>query len=242
MIARKKFVTFGSIGALAASFVAATILAQDNQLQPRTYEVAKPVIGASPMAGIQTADRQLAACLIVDNQGEIALGKLAEQRAKDKDVKEFGEKMVKDHTDFMQQLEKFAGTGGERANSRIDIRTSGAEAATQTSPQGTTDRAPAGTIAQPMGSQPLDFVALKQQIGQKCLDMEKHVLEEKEGSQFDKCYIGGQIGAHMHVLATLEVVRNHASPELAVVLDKGIETTKAHLDHAQKIAKTLDQQ
>lgn len=243
MIARKKKIaTFGLLGSLGASLVAATILAQDNQLQPRTFEVAKPVIGASPMAGIQTADRQLAACLIVDNQGEIALGKLAEQRAKDQEVKQFGEKMVKDHSDFMQQLEKFVGTGGERANVRPDNRMPGAEAATQTSPQGTTDRALPGTSAQPMGSQSLDFVALKQQIGQKCLEMEKHALEEKEGSQFDKCYIGGQIGAHMHVLATLEVVRNQASPELAAVLDKGIETTKTHLDHAEKIAKALDQQ
>ena len=80
---------------------------------------------------------------------------------------------------------------------------------------------------------------MKQQIGQKLLNMQRKELEEKDGSQFDKRYIGAQIGAHMQVLATLEVARQYASPELASLLDKGIETTKMHLDDARKIAETL---
>jgi hypothetical protein len=46
----------------------------------------------------------------------------------------------------------------------------------------------------------------------------------------------------MHVLATLEVFRNQASPDLASVLDKGIETTKSHLEMAQKIAQSLEKE
>ena len=91
-----------------------------------------------------------------------------------------------------------------------------------------------------MGTQPLNFVALTREIGQKCLDLVQSDLKEKEGAQFDKCYIGGQIGMHMHVLAELEVFRNQASPELASVLDKGIETTKGHLEQAKTIAQALE--
>ena len=86
----------------------------------------------------------------------------------------------------------------------------------------------------------VNFVAIHEQIGKKCLELFEADLKQKDGTQFDKCYIGQQIGAHMHVLAELEVIRSHVSPELAAVLDKGIETTKSHLEHAQKIAKALE--
>ncbi|HEY2883050.1 MAG TPA: DUF4142 domain-containing protein [Pirellulales bacterium] len=242
--------------ALAAGFLAAvatTMVAQERQPIPgrtdnpqiptRTdprYEVNKPVINDT--ARSSPADSQLASCLIVANEGEIALGKLAESRAKDKDVKQFAEQMVKDHTDFMQQLEKFAGphAGSSTASTAATTGRPNNNSAIPT--PGATDRPVAGATTQPMGSQELNFVQLKQQIGQKLLEMQKKDLEEKEGSQFDKCYIGGQIGAHMEVLATLEVVRNHASPEFVALLDKGIETTKTHLDHAQKIAKAWERQ
>jgi putative membrane protein len=179
--------------------------AQQSQTQMgQRYQTNKPVVGNEATS----ADFEIASCLIVDNQGEIALGKLAQDHAKDNDVKEFGERMVKDHTDFLQKLEKFAANDNRSSSS----------------------------------GQKLNFVQMKQQVGQKLLDMQRKELDEKQGSQFDKCYIGSQIGAHMEVLATLEVARDHVSSDLASLLDKGIETTKMHLDDAQKIAKALDRQ
>ena len=65
-------------------------------------------------------------------------------------------------------------------------------------------------------------------------------LKQKDGSQFDKCYVAQQIGGHVHLLAELEVLRSHVSPELASVLDKGIETAKSHLEEAQKLGKSLE--
>ena len=206
------------VAGLLAGAMATALIAQENQnqrfpgQQPQAqqqgqmgqrFEVNKPVLGNEA----NSADSQIAGCLIVDNQGEIALGKLAESRANDKDVKDFGERMVKDHTDFMQKLEKFASSN-------------------------------AGSTV----GQGLNFVQMKQQIGQKLLELQQRDLDEKQGSQFDKCYIGGQIGAHMQVLATLEVARQHVSPELASLLDQGAETTKMHLDAAQKIAKSLERE
>ena len=91
--------------------------AMPNQGQMgQRLQVNKPVIGNES----NTADSEIVSCLIVDNQGEITLGKLAQDRAKDKDVKEFGEKMVKDHTEFMQKLEKFASANVAGAQSAKD--------------------------------------------------------------------------------------------------------------------------
>ena len=91
-----------------------------------------------------------------------------------------------------------------------------------------------------MNGQVVDFVTLKQKINKRCLDMVRQNLEKKEGSQFDKCYVAQQIGAHMHMLATLEVVRDQASPDLRDVLDKATKTTKSHLEHAQELAKSFE--
>ena len=94
---------------------------------------------------------------------------------------------------------------------------------------------------QQQSAQGTDFVAIKRQIDQHLLDLVRKDLEDKQGTQFDKCYIGSQIGEHMQMLAALEVLRNHVSSDLASVIDNGIQTTKTHLERAQKLAKELDQ-
>lgn len=55
-------------------------------------------------------DRQLAACLLTKNKGEVELGKFASERAKDRDVKEFAEQMVKDHSRVVDKLEQIVGS------------------------------------------------------------------------------------------------------------------------------------
>jgi predicted outer membrane protein len=216
-------VTVFALAVGTAMGLAATLVGQDQQhLQRR--EANKPVL-YEPWQHANY-DAQLAQCLSGDNQGEITLGKLAEQRAKDKDVKQFAEKMVRDHEQFGQQLEKFA-REGERSTARTDNR----------QPTGATTATATG---QPMEGRGLDLFAIHDQVGKKFLEMVESDLKQKDGSQFDKCYIGQQIGGHMHMIAEMEVLRSHVSPELAAVIDKGVETAKSHLEEAQKLAKSLE--
>ncbi len=110
--------------------LAATLVGQEPR--PERYQANKPVINEPWQSG--NVDGRLAQCILGDNQGEITLGKLAEERAKDKDVKQFAEKMVRDHEQFGQQLDKFA-REGDRPIARTDIRNPvGGPAATTTSP------------------------------------------------------------------------------------------------------------
>ncbi|MBL8829098.1 MAG: DUF4142 domain-containing protein [Planctomycetaceae bacterium] len=85
----------------------------------------------------------------------------------------------------------------------------------------------------------IDPLTLKKELAAQCLNSARTELEQKQGTEFDMCYIGMQIGAHMHALDTMTVFRNHASPELARTLDEGIKTVRHHLDEAKKIAKDL---
>jgi len=77
-------------------------------------------------------------------------------------------------------------------------------------------------------------------LGQQCLASAKELLNEKEGAEFDKCYMGQQLFAHMQMLDTLKVFKGHASGEFAELIQGGIETTEDHLMHAENIMKKLD--
>jgi putative membrane protein len=55
-------------------------------------------------------ERQLAACLLTKNKGEVELGKFAAERAKDREVKQFAEQMIKDHSNVVEKLEQIVGS------------------------------------------------------------------------------------------------------------------------------------
>jgi hypothetical protein len=70
--------------------------------------------------------------------------------------------------------------------------------------------------------------------------MTKEILNEKQGAEFDKCYIGGAISSHVHTLAKLEAAQNHVSPEFQQVIRQGQQTSEQHLKHARTLAQQLE--
>jgi predicted outer membrane protein len=82
-----------------------------------------------------------------------------------------------------------------------------------------------------------DIVSLKHELGEKCLASTKDMLKEKEGAEFDKCYMGQQLMAHMQMLDTLKVFKRHADGQFADLIQNGIGTTEDHLRHAKKLVK-----
>jgi predicted outer membrane protein len=221
-----KWMTATFAGLLMASAVIAEeprqpAYGEGRQLNPAQPTTEPRTTGAQQMTG-SNHDALLAGCLIVDNEGEIALGKLAEERAKDNDVKNFAKQMVEQHTQFLQKLQQFAGResrGGAAASAGEVNPPTGATAATP--------------IAGQHGG--LNLVDLKQKIGQRKLQLIRGDLEKKNGADFDRCYVGQQIGAHIEVLAALETFKDIASPELRKTLEEGISTTEAHLKQAKQL-------
>lgn len=185
-----------------------------NQAQPR--QGGQPA-GQRAAGSTQTnlADTQIAGWLLVDNHGEVALARLAQQKAHSDDVKQFATKMVEDHTKFIDKLQPFA---SEQARA------------------GQTQKQAAAQPARPGAG--LDIVELKQRLGQKCLESARAELDSKEGAKFDHCYAGHQAMMHMMMLDTLEVFRNFASPELRPILEEGIRTTEEHLKEAKELAES----
>jgi predicted outer membrane protein len=210
---------------------------QPGQAQPRRGNAAAGQQGqryVSRRVGNETnnrqasqLDRELASWLTVDNRGEIALAQLAKEQASNSDVREFAETMIDEHSQMVEQLQRFTGNsrGGARGRSRL-----------QAEEQNPND----GRAMRPASGQ-LNIVRLKQQLGQQCVSSAKEELGQKEGDEFDKCYIGMQIAMHMQMLDTLKVFSHYASEELDQLIEEAEGTTEEHLDHAKQLIKQLEQ-
>ncbi len=84
------------------------------------------------------------------------------------------------------------------------------------------------------------LIAIDRQIAEKCGQMTRAKLEDASEKEFDKCFIGSQIGAHMQMLAGLEVISDQASGELQQIAQDAKSTVKQHLEHAEKLMKELE--
>jgi len=210
--------------------------------------------------GDMNLDRHIAQVLLIDNENEVALAKLAQKEAQSKDVKAFAEHMVKDHDEFIAQLQKFAGrqdnatrdqgrtsttTTGTTGNQSEQSRTNqgqGAESGRTTSTQGGTTGTTVQTGTTDAGhmAQGDRFLQIKREIGQRCLASAQRELEQKKGEEFDHVYMGLQVFQHQQMIDELAVFRNHASQNLASVLKQGEETSERHLDEAKKLVKQTE--
>jgi len=194
-------------------------------------------------------DAQLASCLIVDNQNEIALSQFALPRLQSEEAKRFAQMMIDDHQKMLTTLQKFSG-GGQAGRDQSQNANPGHDASHQASQPGViggvaqADR-PSGNVtttykldASAGQSGGLNLANLKQELGAQCLQSKRRELEQKQGAEFDMCFIGMQIGDHMMVLDELQVFQNHASPEFRSKLAEAQQTVQHHLDQAKQIAKS----
>jgi predicted outer membrane protein len=83
-------------------------------------------------------------------------------------------------------------------------------------------------------------ITVKREIGKQLLSMVEQKLGEKKGEDFDRCFMAGQVAAHMDMLATLEVARGKVSPEFKPVLDSAFKTVQSHLSHAESLVAQLE--
>ncbi len=185
-------------------------------------------------------DSHTAACLILDNQNEVLAAQLAEQKSENKDVQAFAKMMQKDHQKFIAALEKF---GGKELASRLKSDAKTAAEPDKGKPVTVVARKPiADEEAKPSvaGLPAEKMLMIKQEIADECLATMRKDLEAKSGFEFDACYVGLQIAAHMHMIDSLKVLARHTSDDLKPVLEQGRETAQMHLEAAKKLMHGLD--
>ena len=217
----------------------------------------------------QEVERYLASCLTLKNQGEIELSQFAQQRAQNPQVKQFAQQLVQDHQKFVQKLQQVPGVeiGNSRtlgaseqydANRQTNDTTRlpgspGANQANQRDARPGLNDAPANNRLNQDANQSLtadravdqggalkELLAIDKQITERCNQMVREELEAKTGPEFDMCFVGTQIGGHIHMLAALEVIEQQAQGELRQIAQEARPKVQQHLEHAKQLAKQLE--
>jgi putative membrane protein len=194
----------------------------------------------------QSNEQALASCVAIENQTEVAIAQFAENKAKDKDVKEFAKMLVEEHQAFLKKLQRFApeaaadGYLDQTASNDSQVQPAGG--ANQQRPAATAQQRQGQVIQQTAAETGagLDITQLHREIAQQCLTDAKKGLSEKEGRKFDTCFIGHQIACHEMMKTKLTVFQRHASGEFAELLNEGLQATEKHLKKAEKIMSQLD--
>jgi predicted outer membrane protein len=185
----------------------------------------------------QTIDGQLAACLVLGNEAEVALSRFADKRASSEQVKKFAQQMIEAHTKAAQQLRQFApqDVSLQLSSSSSDPAARSGQARNETSataPGSAAGGAPEANIGRKM-------LTIEREAKQECLELAQKELGEKRGSEFDQCFVGQQIGGHLQMIAALTVFERHVSPDLQRVISEQKKTAEQHLEHAKQIARDL---
>jgi predicted outer membrane protein len=214
-------------------------------------------------------DRDIVAWISADNDAEIQFSQMAQQKSSNEQVKQFAQQMVEEHGQLAQKLQQAAGTeqdaqagtdvgrkirlGVNRkreeqeseqpqpADAQQEQQREGAENADQAQ-VAANDQAQQRTARRlRMAERHRGLTAFHAEIVQECLQQKQQMLGEKQGAEFDKCFMQAQIGAHVGAIATLQVAQKHAqSSELKQALQEAEQTTKQHLDHAVALFEQLD--
>jgi len=239
-----------------------------QQIQNQTFERA----GANrPMAG-HNLDHFLVRVLIKANKDEIEMGKLAEQRSNNVDVKQLATQMVQDHTRFLNQLEQFHGAGGINAQTGDQQQTQRGAAFRGITPdrqnqqpqqqqvqpgqQQPQNAQQPGNINQPgdsgqqgvAGQQGMrrermmgehgpagQFAKIMEEVDRNMQQVLMRELSSKQGADFDRCYLTGQMFGHVWVAEALKTFEQHASPQLKPILQEGLQATEQHLTHIKSL-------
>jgi predicted outer membrane protein len=80
----------------------------------------------------------------------------------------------------------------------------------------------------------------KREIDGHLVALIEQKLGQEKGQQFDRCFMRGQVVGHVHMLASLQVAANQASPRLKPILDEAIQVAQQHLSQAESLAKKLE--
>lgn len=240
--------------AISAILVAATAGWTSYSIGQQARPTAPPRNNAARQEKPDQFDHNVAQCLILSNQNEVAAAQIAEKKATSKEVKSFAATMVKDHDQFTADLEKFAGhnyrhrDGDGRAATSETPRAAPANGATRAAaapparaaaPQTTAPRTRDGDQAD-HADHTAKYMQIREEIADQCRASVQRELDSKQGHAFDECYMGLQIGAHMKMIDELTVLSRHVSPEFKPILTKGLQTAQSHFDKAKQVMKDIN--
>jgi predicted outer membrane protein len=251
-----------AVAAIMATGIASAALPPQTPGNPATgqapatpqYQRNWPQQRGHAMASRMDLDHFLVKVVIHASKDEISTARLAQQRSSNPDVKKFAMQMVDDHTRLLNRLEQFRGTEhGERGRGMRRGTTPGTVNGLSPQPQtgqpGATTQ-PNAVVQGETGGQRWntshrepahEFTTIMEDVDNQAQQAMQRELSQKEGVQFDRCYLGQQIAAHIWLTNALQVFEQHASPNLQPILQEGLQVAQQHLTHAKALLARIDQ-
>jgi predicted outer membrane protein len=184
-------------------------------------------------------NQAIAGCLLLGNQEEVALAEFAQSRTQNPKVKQFAQMMIQDHEQAIAKLTRVAPELAEQAASLREGQGRGQTGRQNDTPGTSSPNSLGQAGAAAAGNQ---VFALQKRVTEECLQLTQQELGQKQGAEFDKCYMSSQVGAHIGMLAKLRGSQQFASGELKQVIQEAEQTVQKHLEHAKIIAKEVEQQ
>jgi predicted outer membrane protein len=86
------------------------------------------------------------------------------------------------------------------------------------------------------------FIGIMDQVAMQTERSIQRELSQKEGAQFDRCFLSWQVLDHMWLVNALTMFEQNASPDLQPILQEGLQTAQQHLTHAKALLSQLEQQ
>lgn len=199
-------------------------------------------------------DEKLAAWLACGNRAEVELGQLATEKATHPQVRQFAQRMVQEHSQLLQQLKQInpeiempdaSQQGGQRFGQQTQQpgqpgQQPGQSGQRQPGQLGQQAQQRIGQTQHGTGDATDQLMEIGKKAAERKVELTKTYLQDKQGEEFDKCYIGSQIAAHIAMLAELEAMEDAGSPQLQQIVSKASQSTQQHLQEVQQIAQTLE--
>jgi hypothetical protein len=146
--------------------------------------------------------------------------------------------LAQDHSQLVQKLQPLAGDQSEQSAARrpgLNETSQAPDAAGQIDASSRPGQDAAGQI-----DALHQLAALEKQIGERCKQNLREELEQKQGAEFDKCYVGSQIAGHMESVAKLEVLQQQGPDQIKQLAQQALPKVQQHLDHAKQLMKKLE--
>ncbi len=241
---------------------------QDNQRIPqgeqRTANFRGADAGQSGDNVPQQAKKELvyylAAKLMLANQCQIEIATMAAEKANNQQVVEFANTMKMEHEQLNQRLKEampklkaiqsasFATNQSPGLGSTTENQFQDPTTRRPTTRNGIPQQPPASSTTSPANQQvdPLEGAAqtlidITRRSVENNFEATQEMLSQKQGEEFDRCYIGMEIVAHTLMISELKAVQDVGPQEFTSIVTDAEQKLATHLSKAKQIAKEFEQ-
>jgi len=84
------------------------------------------------------------------------------------------------------------------------------------------------------------FAKIMEEVDRNMQQAVVRELSSKQGADFDRCYLAGQLFGHLWVAEALRAFDRDASPQLKPILQEGLQTAEQHLTHIKSLLARME--